>query len=137
MAIQYIDPDLGERTLIVFSEKAHQEELARLKKLGYEITHPKTDSFTASEARFSDSCYPVKLVDFINDTLTREDLDAPAQWFAICEAEHLYYGGDEPFTGLPYQLSLETAPREQLLTLIRAKRTRGYESLMDRFGVIY
>ena len=94
-------------------------------------------SINAGAARFSDSCYPVELVDFINDTLTREDLDAPAQWLAICEAEHLYYGGDEPFTGLSYQLSLETAPREQLLTLIRAKRTRGYESLMDRFGVIY
>ncbi len=40
MAIKYICPTLGERTIIVFSEKAHQEELARLKKLGYEITHP-------------------------------------------------------------------------------------------------
>ena len=40
MAIKYICPMLGERTIIVFSEKAHQEELARLKKLGYEITHP-------------------------------------------------------------------------------------------------
>ena len=77
------------------------------------------------------------LCNFYNDTLTREDLDAPAQWLAICEAEHLYYGGNEPFKGLPYQLCLETAPREQLLTLIRAKRTRGYESLMDRFGVLY
>ena len=86
---------------------------------------------------FSDPCYPVELVDFINDTLTREDLDAPAQWRAICEAEHLYYGDDEPFEGLPHQLSLETAPREQLLMLIRAKRTRDYESLMDRFGVTY
>ena len=97
-----------------------------------------TIPITASEARFSDSCYPVELVDFINDTLTREDLDAPAQWFAICEAEHLYYSRDaEPFKGLPYQLCLETAPREQLLMIIKAKRTRGYESLMDRFGVVY
>ena len=96
-----------------------------------------SNPITASEARFSDPCYPVDLVDFINDTLTREDLDAPAQWLAICEAEHLYYGGNEPFKGLPYQLCLETAPREQLLSIIRSKRTRGYESLMDRFGVIY
>ena len=43
MAIKYIDPDLGERTLIVFSLSAHQQELARLKKLGYEITHPVQD----------------------------------------------------------------------------------------------
>ena len=109
----------------MFSEKAHQEELARLKKLGYKITHPNQD-------RFSDPCYPPDLVDFINDTLTREDLDAPAQWSAICKAVHTYYP-----KGLPYQLGLETAPREQLLTLIKAKRTRGYESLMDRFGVTY
>ena len=95
-------------------------------------------SINAGEARFSDPCYPVELVDFINDTLTREDLDAPAQWFAICEAVHIYYSASAAsFKGLPYQLSLETAPREQLLMLIRAKRTRGYESLMDRFGVIY
>jgi len=31
---------LGERTILVFSKKAHKEELARLKKLGYKITHP-------------------------------------------------------------------------------------------------
>ena len=43
MAIRYIDPDLGERVLIVFSERAHQEELKRLKKLGYKIVHPATD----------------------------------------------------------------------------------------------
>ena len=43
MAIQYIDPGLGERTLIVFSLEAHQAELARLKRLGYEITHPVQD----------------------------------------------------------------------------------------------
>jgi len=43
MAIKYICPMLGERTLIVFSEKAHQEELTRLQKLGYEITHPRQD----------------------------------------------------------------------------------------------
>ena len=92
----------------------------------------------AGAARFSDPCYPTDLVDFINDTLTREDLDAPAQWLAICLAVHSYYSASEvSFKGLPYQLSLETAPREQLLTLIRAKRTRGYESLMDRFGVTY
>ena len=46
MAIKYIDPDLGERVLIVFSLKAHQENLARLKKLGYKITHPKEDATT-------------------------------------------------------------------------------------------
>ena len=40
MAIKYICPMLGERIVIVFSEKAHKEELARLKKLGYKITHP-------------------------------------------------------------------------------------------------
>ena len=38
MIINYICPLLGERTLIVFSEKAHQKELVRLKKLGYKIT---------------------------------------------------------------------------------------------------
>jgi hypothetical protein len=47
MAIKYIDPGLGERTLIVFSLEAHQQELARLKKLGYEITHPSGDSTNA------------------------------------------------------------------------------------------
>jgi hypothetical protein len=46
MAIKYIDPGLGERVLIVFSLKAHQENLARLKKLGYKITHPKEDATT-------------------------------------------------------------------------------------------
>ena len=44
MAIKYIDPGLGERILIVFSLEAHQAELARLKRLGYEITHPPGDS---------------------------------------------------------------------------------------------
>ena len=44
MAIKYVDPDLGERTLLVFSLEAHQAELARLKRLGYEITHPPGDS---------------------------------------------------------------------------------------------
>ena len=43
MAIKYIDPGLGERTLIVFSVEAHQAELVRLKRLGYEITHPAQD----------------------------------------------------------------------------------------------
>jgi len=38
--IRYIDPGLGERILIVFSEEAHQEHLARLKKLGYKLTTP-------------------------------------------------------------------------------------------------
>ena len=37
---------MGERIVIVFSEKAHQQELARLKKLGYEITHPVQDDVT-------------------------------------------------------------------------------------------
>jgi len=40
MTIDYICPMLGERTIIVFSEKVYKEELARLKELGYEITHP-------------------------------------------------------------------------------------------------
>ena len=47
--INYIDPLLGERVLIVFGEEAHHEHLARLKKLGYEITHP----LTARDARSS------------------------------------------------------------------------------------
>ena len=46
MAIKYIDPSLGERTLLVFSLEEHQQELARLKKLGYEITHPIQDDVT-------------------------------------------------------------------------------------------
>ena len=97
-----------------------------------------TDSNVASEASFNDPCYSPELVEFINYVLGREDLDAPAQWFAICEAEHTYYSpASELFQGLPHQLMLETAPREQLLSLIRSKRTRGYESLMDRFGVTY
>ena len=44
MAIKYIDPDLGERVLVVFSLEAHQENIARLKKLGYKITHPKQET---------------------------------------------------------------------------------------------
>ena len=36
--INYIDPLLGERVLIVFGEEAHHEHLARLKKLGYKLT---------------------------------------------------------------------------------------------------
>ena len=43
MAIKYIDPGMGERIVIVFSLEAHQAELARLKRLGYEITHPVQD----------------------------------------------------------------------------------------------
>ena len=43
MAIKYIDPGMGERIVIVFSLEAHQKELSRLKKLGYEITHPVQD----------------------------------------------------------------------------------------------
>ena len=94
-----------------------------------------TDSIIAS---FNDPCYSPELVEFINYILGREDLDAPAQWFFICEAEHTYYSpASELFKGLAHQLTLETAPREQLLSIIRAKRTRGYESLMDRFGVLY
>ena len=88
-----------------------------------------------STASFNDPCYSPELVEFINYILGREDLDAPAQWFAICEAEHTYYSPSELFKGLPHQLSLETAPREQLLSIIRSKRTRGYESLMARFGI--
>jgi hypothetical protein len=87
---------------------------------------------------FSDPCYPYALVDYINHTLEREDLDAPGQWVAICRAEHAFTASiDEPFESLPHQLTLETAPREQLLSLIRAKRTRGYETLMERFGMVY
>ena len=95
-----------------------------------------TDSF-ADYARFYDSCYPQQLVEFINDTLKREDLDAMEQWRAICEAEHHSYSHvDAPcFKGLPHQLTLETAPREFLLMIIRAKRTRGYKKLMKAFGV--
>ena len=44
MAIKYIDPDLGERVLVVFSLEAHHENMARLKKLGYKITHPKQET---------------------------------------------------------------------------------------------
>ena len=92
---------------------------------------------SANAVRFSDSCYPSELVEFINDTLERKDLDASEQWYAICEAEHHSYSHvDDPcFKGLPYQLSLETAPREFLLTIIRAKRTKGYQKLMKAFGV--
>ena len=38
--------------------------------------------------QFSDSCYPPALVEFINETLERTDLDAMEQWRVICEAEH-------------------------------------------------
>lgn len=87
--------------------------------------------------QFSDPCYPPQLVEFINDTLDRSDLDATEQWFLICEAEHHWHSHvDAPaFEGLPHQLSLETAPREFLLMIIRAKRTRGYKKLMKAFGV--
>ena len=87
--------------------------------------------------QFSDSCYPPQLVEFINDTLEREDLDATEQWRAICEAEHHSYSHvDAPcFKGLPHQLTLETAPREFLLMIIRDRRTRGFEWLMEAFGV--
>lgn len=92
----------------------------------------------STAASFYDPCYSPELVEFINYILGREDLDAPAQWFAICEAEHIYYSANAAsFKGLPHQLVLETAPREQLLSIIRSKRTRGYESLLDRFGVTY
>ena len=37
MQIKYICPMLGERVLITFSEKTHQQELKRLQKLGYKI----------------------------------------------------------------------------------------------------
>ena len=87
--------------------------------------------------KFFDSCYPPALVEFINETLERTDLDAMEQWRVICEAEHYMHSHvDDPcFKGLPYQLSLETAPREFLLMIIRAKRTRGYKKLMKAFGV--
>ena len=96
-----------------------------------------TNSSTAGAARFSDPCYPPALVEFINETLERTDLDAMEQWRVICEAEHHSYSHvDDPcFKGLPHQLSLETAPREFLLMIIRAKRTRGYKKLMKAFGV--
>ncbi len=86
---------------------------------------------------FYDPCYPPQLVDLINEILNREDLDAKEQWFLICEAEHnLHSHVDAPcFEALPYQLCLETAPREFLLLLIRDKRTRGYEWLMEAFGM--
>jgi len=35
--IHYCCPMLGERVLITFSEKTHQQELKRLQKLGYRI----------------------------------------------------------------------------------------------------
>ena len=96
-----------------------------------------TNSSFAGVARFSDSCYPPALVEFINETLERTDLDATEQWRVICEAEHYMHSHvDAPaFKGLPHQLSLETAPREFLLMIIRAKRTRGYKKLMKAFGV--
>ena len=86
---------------------------------------------------FYDSCYPPALVDLINEILNREDLNAVEQWYWICESVHVCYGheDDPPFEGLPYQLTLETAPREFLLMLIRHRRTRGYEWLMEAFGV--
>ena len=96
-----------------------------------------TKTSNASEASFSDPCYPPELVDFINATLDRKDLNATEQWYLICEAEHYMHSHrDAPgFKGLPYQLSLETAPREFILMLIRARRTRGYKRLMKAFGV--
>ena len=97
-----------------------------------------TNSSTAGAARFSDPCYPPALVDLINEILNRDDLDAKEQWYLICESVHNCYEphtGGEAFQGFPYQLTLETAPREFLLLLIRAKRTRGYEWLMEAFGM--
>jgi hypothetical protein len=86
---------------------------------------------------FYDSCYPPQLVDLINEILNREDLNAVEQWYWICESVHVCYGheDDPPFEGLPYQLTLETAPREFLLMIIRDRRTRGFEWLMEAFGV--
>ena len=91
----------------------------------------------APAMKFTDACYPPELVEFINATLERDDLNAVEQWHAICEAEHNCYShkNDPCFKGLPHQLSLETAPREFLLSIIRAKRTRGYEWLMEAFGM--
>ena len=94
----------------------------------------------AGAVRFTDPCYPRRLVRYINETLERDDLDATEQWVRICLAEHAYYsckGKGVQFEALPHQLTLETAPREFLLSIIRDKRTRGYEKLMDMFGMVY
>ena len=95
------------------------------------------NDFSANVVRFTDPCYPPELVTFINFTLERDDLNASQQWRAICEAEHHSYShkGEPCFKGLPHQLMLETGPREFLLMIIRAKRTRGYKKLMKAFGV--
>jgi len=88
---------------------------------------------------FEDGCYPSELVDRINMILCDWTLDANEMWFEICKAEHyLYSHSDEPdFQGLPWQLSLETVPRENLLMIIMGKRVPGWELLMDDFGVVY
>lgn len=88
---------------------------------------------------FEDGCYPQELVDRINMILCDWTLDANDMWYEICKAEHFLYSHkeDPDFCGLPYQLSLETVPRENLLMIIMHKRIRGWQSLMDAFGVIY
>ena len=67
MAIKYIDPSLGERTLLVFSLEAHAQELARLKRLGYEITHPPQDDVTPalSVYRFQHLASPGRFFDVV------------------------------------------------------------------------
>ena len=85
--------------------------------------------------KFTDNCYPPELVEFINNTLDDPELTAMEMWWQICEAENMLYG-DQTFQGLPWQLCLETAPREFLISIILERRVPGYEELMRRFNVV-
>ena len=85
---------------------------------------------------FEDPCYPQELIDRINAILLDWELDATQMWGAICKAEHYLYShkANPNFQWQPYQLSLETVPREALLEIIMRKRIRGYKELLANFG---
>lgn len=91
-------------------------------------------------AKFSDECYPPLLVRFINAILDRKDLTAQEMWGDISYAVWKMYDHKEEgetFEGTPEQISLETMPREVLLTIICWERKiKGYEKLAKDFGMV-
>ena len=91
-------------------------------------------------AKFSDDGgYPPSLVRYINTVLDRKDLTAQEMWGEIAYAVWEVYDPKEEgetFEGHPWQLSLETLPREVLLTIICWERKiKGYEQLAKDFGM--
>lgn len=86
---------------------------------------------------FEDECYPPELVKRINGLLNDRSLDAISMWYQICEAVHTMYSSKENpnFQGFAYQLSLETAPREYLLSIIGHRRIFGFRELLSQFGM--